>query len=154
MRYRDDGSLNPDFVLNKPAYAKAKLCGGRQFRLRLVARTCAIGAAQLRRALRHLDQIRDIFYNNCFKTACSGQGVARGSGEDDGRRAAGANATLTVDLPAQEIRGPDGGVVRFEIDAFRKHCLIEGLDDIGLTMVEGEAIHAHERKAAAARPWV
>ena len=97
----------------------------------------------------------DIFYNNCFKNGVLPVKVSPEDLEklmDDARR--GANATLTVDLPAQEIRGPDGGVVRFEIDAFRKHCLIEGLDDIGLTMVEGEAIHAHESKAAAARPWV
>ena len=63
---------------------------------------------------------------------------------DDAER--GANATLTIDLPAQEIRGPDGGVVRFEVDPFRKQCLIEGLDDIGLTMVEALAIAAHERE--------
>ena len=60
---------------------------------------------------------------------------------------------MTVDLPAQEIRGPDGGVVKFEIDPFRKQCLIEGLDDIGLTLVEGSAIDAHEKKTAAAHPW-
>ncbi len=71
---------------------------------------------------------------------------------DDARR--GANATLTIDLPAQEIRGPDGGMVKFEIDPFRKHCLIEGLDDIGLTMVKAPAIAAHEKKAAAAHPWL
>ena len=71
---------------------------------------------------------------------------------DDARR--GANATLTVDLAAQEIRGPDGGVVKFDIDPFRKHCLIEGLDDIGLTMVKAPAIAAYEQKAAAAHPWL
>jgi 3-isopropylmalate/(R)-2-methylmalate dehydratase small subunit len=71
---------------------------------------------------------------------------------DDAER--GANATLTVDLPNQEIRGPDGGVVRFEIDAFRKYRLIEGLDQIGLTLVEAPAIEAHEKKAAAAHPWL
>ena len=71
---------------------------------------------------------------------------------DDAER--GANATLTVDLPAQEIRGPDGGKVKFEVDAFRKQRLIEGLDDIGLTMVETPAIAAHEKKSAADRPWL
>ena len=70
---------------------------------------------------------------------------------DDARR--GANATLTIDLPAQEIRGPDGGMVKFEIDPFRKHRLLEGLDDIGLTLVEAPAIDAFEKKSAAARPW-
>ncbi len=71
---------------------------------------------------------------------------------DDARR--GANATLTVDLAAQEIRGPDGGVVKYELDPFRKQCLMEGLDDKGLTMVEAPAIAAHEKKAAAAHPWL
>ena len=64
---------------------------------------------------------------------------------DDAQR--GANATLTIDLPNQEIRGPDGGVVKFELDPFRKHCLLEGLDDIGLTLVEAPAIAAYETKA-------
>jgi 3-isopropylmalate/(R)-2-methylmalate dehydratase small subunit len=70
---------------------------------------------------------------------------------DDARR--GANATLTIDLPAQEIRGPDGGMVKFELDPFRKHRLLEGLDDIGLTLVEAPAIDAFEKKSAVARPW-
>jgi 3-isopropylmalate/(R)-2-methylmalate dehydratase small subunit len=70
---------------------------------------------------------------------------------DDAER--GANATLTIDLPAQEIHGPDGGVVKFELDAFRKQCLIEGLDHIDLTLVEASAIESHEKKAAAAHPW-
>ena len=68
---------------------------------------------------------------------------------DDAER--GANATLTVDLETQEIRGPDGGMIKFEVDAFRKHCLIQGLDDVGLTMVEAPAIEAYEKKSAAAR---
>jgi 3-isopropylmalate/(R)-2-methylmalate dehydratase small subunit len=71
---------------------------------------------------------------------------------DDAER--GANATLTVDLAKQEIRGPDGGVVKFEIDPHRKHVLLEGLDDIGLTMVKSEKIGSFEEKAKAARPWV
>ena len=97
----------------------------------------------------------DIFYNNCFK---NGILPIRVSPEDlpklmdDARR--GANATLTIDLPAQEIRGPDGGMVKFEIDPFRKHCLLEGLDDIGLTLVEAPAIDAFEKKSSAARPWL
>ena len=96
----------------------------------------------------------DIFYNNCFKHGILPIRVSPEDLEklmDDARR--GANATLTIDLLAQEIKGPDGGTVRFEIDAFRKHCLIEGLDDIGLTMVEAGAIDSFESKAAAARPW-
>ncbi len=156
MRYRDDGSLNPDFVLNKPAYAQAKIivagdnfgCGSSRehapWALLDYGVRCVIST-----------DFADIFYNNCFKNGILPVKVSPEDLEklmDDARR--GANATLTVDLLAQEIRGPDGGVVRFEIDAFRKHCLIEGLDDIGLTMVEGEAIGSFEGKATAARPWV
>jgi 3-isopropylmalate/(R)-2-methylmalate dehydratase small subunit len=156
MRYRDDGSPNPDFVLNKLAYAKAKIlvagdnfgCGSSRehapwalldFGIRCVIST----------------DFADIFYNNCFKNGILPIKVSPEDLEklmDDARR--GANATLTIDLAAQEIKGPDGGTVRFELDAFRKHCLMEGLDDIGLTMVESPAIHAFENKATAARPWV
>jgi 3-isopropylmalate/(R)-2-methylmalate dehydratase small subunit len=70
---------------------------------------------------------------------------------DDASR--GPNAVLTVDLAAQEIRGPDGGVIKFDIDPFRKRCLMEGLDDIGLTLEKAEAIEAFEQDARAARPW-
>ena len=70
---------------------------------------------------------------------------------DDARR--GANATVTVDLEAQEIRGPDGGVIKFDIDPFRKHCLLNGLDDIGLTLEKQDAINAYESKLAESRPW-
>ncbi|HEV3042908.1 MAG TPA: 3-isopropylmalate dehydratase small subunit [Roseiarcus sp.] len=155
MRYRDDGSANPDFVLNKPAYARAQIlvagdnfgCGSSRehapwalldFGIRCVIST----------------DFADIFYNNCFKNGILPIKVSADDLPklmDDAER--GANATLTVDLAAQEIRGPDGGVVRFEIDPFRKQCLLEGLDDIGLTLVEGAAIDKFETKAAAARPW-
>ena len=156
MRYADDGSPNPDFVLNKPAYSKATIlvagdnfgCGSSRehapwalldFGIRCVIST----------------DFADIFYNNCFKNGILPIKVSPEDLEklmDDARR--GANATLSVDLPAQTIKGPDGGTVRFEIDPFRKHCLIEGLDDIGLTMVEAPAIGAFEAKAADARPWL
>ncbi|HXE25699.1 MAG TPA: 3-isopropylmalate dehydratase small subunit, partial [Roseiarcus sp.] len=122
-RYRDDGSENPDFVLNKPAYRKASIlvagdnfgCGSSRehapwalldFGIRCVIAT----------------DFADIFYNNCFNNGILPVKVSRedlAKLMDDAER--GANATLTVDLPNQEIRGPDGGVVRFEIDAFRKH---------------------------------
>jgi 3-isopropylmalate/(R)-2-methylmalate dehydratase small subunit len=155
MRYADDGSPNPDFVLNKPAYSKATIlvagdnfgCGSSRehapwalldFGIRCVIST----------------DFADIFYNNCFKNGILPIKVSPEDLEklmDDAQR--GANATLTVDLPAQEIKGPDGGTVRFEIDKFRKHCLVEGLDDIGLTMVEAGAIGAFESKASSERPW-
>ena len=156
MRYRDDGSLDPDFVLNKPAYSRAKIivagdnfgCGSSRehapwalldFGIRCVIST----------------DFADIFYNNCFKNGVLPIKVAADDLAklmDDAER--GANATLTIDLAAQEIRGPDGGCVRFDVDPFRKHCLMEGLDDIGLTMVEAPAIAAHEEKAVAAHPWL
>ena len=71
---------------------------------------------------------------------------------DDAER--GSNATLSIDLKAQEIRGPDGGCVKFEIDPFRKHCLLNGLDDIGLTMEKKAAIDTFEKKAEVTRPWL
>ena len=71
---------------------------------------------------------------------------------DDAQR--GANATLTIDLAAQEVRGPDGGVVKFDIDPHRKHCLLEGLDDIGLTLVKAAKIGDFEAKLAHERPWI
>ena len=155
MRYREDGSENPDFVLNKPAYRKATIivagdnfgCGSSRehapWALLDFGVRCVIAT-----------DFADIFYNNCFKNGVLPIRVSAedlGKLQDDAER--GANATLTVDLPAQEIRGPDGGVVKFEIDPFRKQCLIEGLDDIGLTLVEAPAIEAHEKKSAAAHPW-
>jgi 3-isopropylmalate/(R)-2-methylmalate dehydratase small subunit len=97
----------------------------------------------------------DIFYNNCFKNGVLPIKVSREDLEklfDDAER--GANATLSIDLESQEIRGPDGGVVKFEIDAFRKHCMLNGLDDVGLTMVKKDKIGAYEEKAKAARPWM
>ena len=155
-RYRDDGSENPDFVLNKPAYRQAKIlvagdnfgCGSSRehapWALLDFGVRCVIA-----------EGFADIFYNNCFKNGLLPIKVSRADLAkllDDAER--GANATLTVDLPAQEIRGPDGGVVRFEIDPFRKRCLIEGLDDIGLTLMEAPAIEAHEKKKAETRPWL
>jgi 3-isopropylmalate/(R)-2-methylmalate dehydratase small subunit len=156
MRYADDGSLNPDFVLNKPAYAHAKiLVAGNNF---------GCGSSREHAPWALLDfgircivstEFGDIFYNNCFKNGVlpvkvKPEDLAKLM--DDAER--GANATLTIDLAAQEIRGPDGGTVKFEIDPFRKHCLMEGLDDIGLTMVKAPAIGAYEQKAAAAHPWL
>ena len=96
----------------------------------------------------------DIFYNNCFKNGILPIRVTQDDLDklfDDAER--GANATLTIDLANQEIRGPDGGTVKFEIDAFRKHCLMNGLDDIGLTMEKKASIDAYEAKAKTARAW-
>jgi 3-isopropylmalate/(R)-2-methylmalate dehydratase small subunit len=156
MRYNADGSDNPDFVLNKPAYKNTKIivagdnfgCGSSRehapWALLDYGIRCVISTS-----------FADIFYNNCFKNGILPIKVSPEDLEklfDDAER--GANATLTVDLAKQEIRGPDGGVVRFDIDPFRKHCLLNGLDDIGLTMVKAGKIAEHENKAKAARPWM
>jgi 3-isopropylmalate/(R)-2-methylmalate dehydratase small subunit len=96
----------------------------------------------------------DIFYNNCFKNGVLPIKVSPEDLEklfDDADR--GANATLSVNLEKQEIRGPDGGVVKFDIDPHRKHCMLNGLDDIGLTMVKKKAIDSYEAKAKTERPW-
>jgi 3-isopropylmalate/(R)-2-methylmalate dehydratase small subunit len=156
MRYREDGSENPDFVLNKPAYRRAQIivaednfgCGSSRehapWALLDYGIRCVISTS-----------FADIFYNNCFKNGILPVVVSPGDLEklmDDADR--GSNATLTIDLEAQEIRGPDGGVVKFDVDQHRKHCLLNGLDDIGLTMEKAAAIDAFEKKAAEARPWV
>jgi 3-isopropylmalate/(R)-2-methylmalate dehydratase small subunit len=97
----------------------------------------------------------DIFYNNSFKNGLLPIRVSPEELEklfEDADR--GANATLTIDLEKQEIRGPDGGVIKFEIDAFRKHCMLNGLDDIGLTMAKKDNIGSYESKAKTERPWL
>jgi len=155
MRYLEDGSENPDFVLNKPAYRNAKvLVAGDNF---------GCGSSREHAPWALLDfgircvistSFADIFYNNCFKNGILPIKVSPEDLEklmDDAER--GANATLTVDLEAQEIRGPDGGVVHFEIDAFKRHCLLNGLDDIGLTLEKAPAIASFEGKYAETRPW-
>jgi 3-isopropylmalate/(R)-2-methylmalate dehydratase small subunit len=154
MRYREDGTENGEFVLNRPAYRKAQIlvagdnfgCGSSRehapWALLDFGIRCVISTS-----------FADIFYNNCFKNGILPITVTPEDLEklfDDAER--GANATLTVDLENQEIRGPDGGRVKFDLDPFRKHCLLHGLDDIGLTMEKGAAIDAFE-KTLAERPW-
>ncbi|MCZ8185336.1 MAG: 3-isopropylmalate dehydratase small subunit [Beijerinckiaceae bacterium] len=156
MRYREDGSENPDFVLNKPAYRKSEIliagdnfgCGSSRehapWALLDFGIRCVISTS-----------FADIFYNNCFKNGILPITVSPEDLDklfDDADR--GSNATLTVDLEAQEIRGPDGGTVKFEIDPFRKKCLMEGLDDIGLTMEKAPKINSYEAKAKTERPWL
>ncbi|MFZ2018571.1 MAG: 3-isopropylmalate dehydratase small subunit, partial [Methyloceanibacter sp.] len=96
----------------------------------------------------------DIFYNNCFKNGILPITLPQAEIDkliDDASR--GDNARLTIDLEAQEIRGPDGGVIKFDVDPHRKRCLMEGLDDIGLTMEKSDAIAEFEGKSRTARPW-
>ena len=155
MRFNEDGSENPDFVLNKPAYRKAQiLVAGDNF---------GCGSSREHAPWALLDygircviapSFADIFYNNCFKNGILPVVVSKEDLDklmDDAAR--GANATLTVDLETQEIHGPDGGTVHFEVDPFKKHCLLNGLDDIGLTMEKAGHIDAHERRLAENRPW-
>jgi 3-isopropylmalate/(R)-2-methylmalate dehydratase small subunit len=156
LRYLDDGSPNPDFVLNKPAYQTAKIIvAGDNF---------GCGSSREHAPWALLDygirsvistEFGDIFYNNAFKNGILPIKVSKQDLDklmDDAER--GANATLSIDLEAQEIRGPDGGVVHFEIDAFKKHCLLNGLDEVGLTLEKTDRISAFEKAAAVERPWV
>jgi 3-isopropylmalate/(R)-2-methylmalate dehydratase small subunit len=156
MRFDEDGNENPDFVLNKPAYRNAKiLIAGDNF---------GCGSSREHAPWALLDfgirsiiapSFADIFYNNCFKNGILPIRLPQEDIDklmDDAER--GANATLTIDLENQTITGPDGGTITFEIDPFRKKCLLEGLDDIGLTMERADSIASYEERAQAARPWL
>jgi 3-isopropylmalate/(R)-2-methylmalate dehydratase small subunit len=155
LRFDENGKEKPDFVLNKPAYRKAQIlvagdnfgCGSSRehapWALMDFGIRCVISTS-----------FADIFHNNCFQNGILPIKVSPEDLEklmDDANR--GANATISVDLEQQEIRGPDGGVVKFDIDPFRKRCLLEGLDNIGLTMQEEKKIDSFEKQASAARPW-
>lgn len=155
-RYNEDGSENPDFVLNQPAWRNASIliagdnfgCGSSRehapWALLDFGIRCVISTS-----------FADIFYNNCFKNGILPIVVSQGDLDklmDDARR--GANATVSIDLEEQEIRGPDGGVIKFDIDAFKKHCLLNGLDDIGLTLEKASAIDSYETRASDNHPWL
>ena len=156
MRYNEDGSEISDFVLNQPAYRNAEIivagdnfgCGSSRehapwalldFGIRVVIST----------------SFADIFFNNCFKNGILPIILPQEDVDklmDDAGR--GANAVVTVDLENQVITGPDGGKIEFTVDAFKKHCLLNGLDDIGLTMQKSDAIDAFEKQYGVATPWV
>ncbi len=155
-RYNEDGTENPDFVLNKPAYRNASIlvagdnfgCGSSRehapWALLDYGIRCVISTS-----------FADIFYNNCFKNGILPIKVTPEELEkllDDADR--GSNAVLTVDLETQEITGPDGGKISFSIDEFKRHCLLNGLDDIGLTLEKAAAIDAFEEADADKRPWI
>ena len=155
MRYNEDGSKNPDFVLNKPAYEKAKiLVAGDNFGCGSSREHAPWALADFGIRCIISTSFADIFYNNAFKNGILPIVVSKADLEkllDDAER--GANATMTVDLEAQEIHGPDGGVIRFDIDSFKKHCLLNGLDDIGLTMEKASEIAGYESRLTENRPW-
>src|SRR6195256_6407020 len=155
LRYDEAGKPRPDFVLHTPPYTKAQIL--------IVGENFGCGSSREHAPWALLDfgvrcviapSFADIFYNNCFKNGILPVTLPQAEIDkliDDASR--GANAPVTVDLAAQEITGPDGGVIPFDIDPFRKRCLMEGLDDIGLTLEKGGGVDAFEAKSRAARPW-
>lgn len=156
MRYDDKGNEIADFVLNKPAYRKAQIlvtgenfgCGSSRehapWALADFGIKCVIAAS-----------FADIFYNNCFQNGILPIVLPQAEVDklmDDAER--GQNAVVTIDLEAQEIRGPDGGIINFDLDPFRKHCMLEGLDGVGLTMKKEAEIASFETRHAAEQPWL
>ena len=155
LRTRADGSENPDFVLNKPAWKKAQiLVAGANF---------GCGSSREHAPWALLDfgircvlapSFADIFYNNCFKNGILPIAVPKEVCDElmeDAKK--GANAVMTIDLENQTVSRPDGEKVHFELDAFRKHCLLYGLDDIGLTEAKNADIGSYEAKTELQRPW-
>ncbi len=156
MRYNKDGSDNPDFVLNKPAYKNATiLVAGENF---------GCGSSREHAPWALLDfgfrcviapSFADIFYNNCFKNGILPIRLPQEDVDklmDDAER--GANATVTIDLESQTITGPDGGEITFEVEEFKKHCLLNGLDDVGLTMEHEDKITSFEDDRKVTQPWL
>jgi len=156
LRYETDGREKPDFVLNRPAYRKARiLVAGDNF---------GCGSSREHAPWALLDfgirciiatSFADIFYNNCFKNGILPIRLPREDVDklmDDASR--GANAVVSIDLEQQTITGPDGGRISFAVDGFRKHCLLNGLDDIGLTLEKAAAIDGFEANRRHARPWL
>ena len=156
MRYDESGAEKPDFVLNQPAYRKAEIliagdnfgCGSSRehapWALLDFGIRCVISTS-----------FADIFYNNCFKNGIlpivMPQEVVDILMQDAKK---GANARMTIDLESQTVTTSDGQRFEFEVDAFRKHCLLNGLDDIALTLEKVAAIDSFEKSASQARPWV
>jgi 3-isopropylmalate/(R)-2-methylmalate dehydratase small subunit len=155
LRYDEKGVAHPDFVLHKPPYTQAQIL--------ITGENFGCGSSREHAPWALLDfgirciiapSFADIFYNNCFKNGILPITLPQEEIDkliDDASR--GDNARLTIDLEAQEIRGPDGGVIKFDVDPHRKRCLMEGLDDIGLTMEKVDAIAEFEAKSRTARPW-
>jgi len=156
MRYDRDGNENPEFILNKSAYRQAKIivagdnfgCGSSRehapWALLDFGIRCVISTS-----------FADIFYNNCFKNGILPIKVTKEQLDDlmdDAER--GSNATLTIDLESQTIQGPDGGEVKFEIDEFKKHLLLNGLDEVGLTLQKSNKVDSFEAQQNASQPWL
>ena len=156
MRYTQDGAEIPDFVLNKPAYRAAQIiiagdnfgCGSSRehapWALLDFGISCVISTS-----------FADIFYNNCFKNGILPIVLPKEQVDalmKDAQR--GANARISVDLEGQTVTSSDGQSYAFEVDAFHKHCMMNGLDDIGLTLEKAPSIDSFEKAAADLRPWV
>ena len=156
MRYDRQGNEIPDFVLNKPQYRQAEiLIAGDNFGCGSSREHAPWALADFGIKVVVSTSFADIFFNNCFKNGmlpivlpAEQVAVLMQDAEK------GANARMSVDLEAQTITSSDGGVFSFEVDAFKKHCLLNGLDDIGLTLEKAAAIDSFETTAAQARPWV
>jgi len=156
MRYNLDGSEIDNFVLNQPAYREASvLVAGDNFGCGSSREHAPWAIADFGIRCVISTSFADIFYNNCFKN-----GILPIVLPEDQRDALlkdaekGANARIEVDLEAQTVTSSDGETFSFEVDAFKKHCLLNGLDDIGLTMEKAASIDAFEAGAGAVRPWV
>jgi 3-isopropylmalate/(R)-2-methylmalate dehydratase small subunit len=156
MRFDEAGQPKTGFVLDQPAYKGAQIlvtganfgCGSSREHA-----PWAILDAGIRCVI--APSFGDIFYNNCFKNGILPIQLPKEQVDllmDDAER--GANAVVSIDLEKQEITGPDGGTVHFEIDPFRKHCLLNGLDDIGQTLEKTGSIDAYEAKQKHAQPWL
>jgi 3-isopropylmalate/(R)-2-methylmalate dehydratase small subunit len=155
-RTNQDGSEKPDFVLDKPAYENAKvLVAGANF---------GCGSSREHAPWALLDfgircviapSFGDIFFNNCFKNGMLPIALPQADVDklmQDAEK--GANATVSVDLEKQEITRPDGGVIKFDIDPFRKYCLLNGFDDIGLTLRQKDKIDSYEAERRRSMPWL
>ena len=156
MRYDRQGNENPEFVLNKPQYREAEIlvagdnfgCGSSREHAPWAIKDFGIKAVIS-------TSFADIFYNNCFKNGILPIVLPKEAVDvlmQDAEK--GANARMTVDLDAQTVTSSDGEVFSFEVDSFKKHCLMNGLDDIGLTLEKSVAIASFEEQASQARPWV
>lgn len=156
MRYDDDGQEIPDFVLNKPQYRNAEiLVAGENF-------GCGSSREHAPWAIKDFGircviapSFADIFHNNCFKNGILPIALPQEQVDvlmNDAEK--GENARITVDLEAQTVTTSDGEAFPFEVDAFKKHCLLEGLDDIALTLEKQASIQSYESRIAAERPWV
>ena len=156
MRFTQDGAEIPGFVLNKPAYREAQIlvagdnfgCGSSRehapWALLDFGIRCVISTS-----------FADIFYNNCFKNGILPVVLPQEAVDvllKDAEK--GANARIEIDLTTQTVTASDGEVFHFDVDAHKKHCLLNGLDDIGLTLEKAASIDAYESRAGAERPWV